>query len=257
MYKIDECPVCFSKKLSVWGGEHLKCDVCGIVTRRELPEEDELDRMYSEYYSSVSIESDSTHMLSADYALKNHAVYIDLIASTDNNILDYGAGTGDLVNILKNKGYDVDGCEFSLEARNAAYTKYGYEFKATLDDFKGKEYDIITAVEVIEHLQEPLISMEKVFSLLKPGGVAYITTPNTNGLKARVQRSEWNEAKKPFHLILFNNLSLKKLSEKAGFSKTKYIWYSPLTSSSIKQQLIHRSLQTMCLYGGLRVLCYK
>jgi SAM-dependent methyltransferase len=39
-------------------------------------------------------------------------------------------------------------------------------------------FDVITAIEVIEHIQDDGRFVEELFRLLKPGGVCYLTTPN-------------------------------------------------------------------------------
>jgi SAM-dependent methyltransferase len=113
----------------------------------------------------------------------------------------------------------------------------------SLNDFRVDSYSLITAIEVIEHLQHPRDDLSRIHSLLKDGGLFYITTPNSNGLLARMKKSKWREAKKLFHINLFNWPSLKALLNDAGFRDVKYIRFSPLTTNSFKSVVLHRSLQ--------------
>lgn len=48
-------------------------------------------------------------------------------------------------------------------------------------------YDLVTAVEVIEHLESPLGFLRNVARLLRPDGCAIVTTPNVENLHARVK----------------------------------------------------------------------
>ncbi len=45
-------------------------------------------------------------------------------------------------------------------------------------DLPNTSFDIVTAIEVIEHVQEDSLFVEKAYRVLKPGGVFYLTTPN-------------------------------------------------------------------------------
>jgi 2-polyprenyl-3-methyl-5-hydroxy-6-metoxy-1,4-benzoquinol methylase len=45
-------------------------------------------------------------------------------------------------------------------------------------DLPGESFDVLTAIEVIEHVEEDRRFVEKAFDLLKPQGVLYLTTPN-------------------------------------------------------------------------------
>jgi SAM-dependent methyltransferase len=45
-------------------------------------------------------------------------------------------------------------------------------------DLPAESFDVLTAIEVIEHVQEDKRFVEKAFGLLKPQGALYLTTPN-------------------------------------------------------------------------------
>ena len=46
------------------------------------------------------------------------------------------------------------------------------------NDLPDKSFDVITAVEVIEHIEDDATFVQQAYRLLRPGGVCYLTTPN-------------------------------------------------------------------------------
>ena len=196
-------------------------------------------------------------MVSNNISLINHANYIQKYIKKGAKILEFGAGTGGLINILKDMGYEVDGVEFSDQARDEARSRYNIEMFKSTDDVVGDKYDLIIAMEVIEHLINPMHVFKEVGSKLKHGGKIYITTPNSNGLQARLFMDNWREAEKPFHLVFFNYASLVNMFKNIGGYETKYLRYSPITTNSVIKKTMHRALQFLGLYGGLRVMINK
>ena len=112
-------------------------------------------------------------------------------------------------------------------------------------------------IEVIEHLKNPYYILERLYPILKPGGTIYISTPNSNGINARLNKMNGAKAKNLFIYVLFNNLSLKKMLADTGFIFIRQIRFSPLTSPLMKNIVLHRILQALGLFGGLRVVAIK
>lgn len=48
----------------------------------------------------------------------------------------------------------------------------------TANDLPDASFDIVTAIEVIEHVQDDYKFVQEAFRVLKPGGMFYLTTPN-------------------------------------------------------------------------------
>lgn len=258
---VKKCDYCEGSAQN-WCGENtgfLECGKCGLVYRNPMPTEVQLSNMYSEYYSSENIAGENTHMVSSDLSTIQQANYIKNLVSPSAKVLDFGAGTGELAARLKAAGLRVDGVEYSEDAANVAYQRHGIKFHTSLDQLNDKkgQFDLITGIEVIEHLSNPDKILTELFSLLKPGGGIYLTTPNRNGLQGRLKKCQWREAMKPFHLILFNYSSLKHLLIKNGFKSVRYLRFSPLTVETPFKVFQHKLLQLFGLYGGLRVMAYK
>ena len=97
--------------------------------------------------------------------------------------------------------------------------------------FKGKlysdshlleSYDVITSFEVIEHINNPQEEIESIYSLIRKGGLVYVTTPNFNSINRLFLRSKYNVIGYPEHLTYYTSKTLSKLFLKNNFkSKIK------------------------------------
>jgi 2-polyprenyl-3-methyl-5-hydroxy-6-metoxy-1,4-benzoquinol methylase len=103
--------------------------------------------------------------------------------------LDIGCAYGGFMIAFANHGYDVAGIELSgdlygrlgqlnLEASGCQADMWIGDFLSD-DIVTGEEkYDLITCNDVIEHVSDPAACIHKICRLLKPGGAAYVASPN-------------------------------------------------------------------------------
>ena len=113
--------------------------------------------------------------------------------------LDFGCGPGPaLSQMFEAGGYKTD-----------IYDAYF----APNDDVFGRSYDFITACEVVEHFYKPQMELDRLFSMLRPGGVLAIKTQLTpyDGTFPR-----WFYKRDITHVCFFSIKSLKYLAERWG-----------------------------------------
>ncbi len=166
--------------------------------------------------------------------------------------LDFGCGRGNLARVAKDFGWTARGIENDPEGRRAAREEANVAVYRDIADLTQAEpnerFELITMWQVIEHLREPWIDMERVRSLLKPGGWIVIATPNVDCLKARMLRADWENYRNPTHLYYFNMRSLVALLRKSGFTRADR-WQTQV--SYREHGLLRRSLQKMLRPAGL------
>src|SRR5215469_3755315 len=95
--------------------------------------------------------------------------------------LDLSAGDGQSSELLKARGWRVISTEY--------HTRKPGWVAADLDHalpFKSARFDLVTMLEVIEHLADIPRAIGEVARVLKPGGVAIVTTPNRLSVTSRV-----------------------------------------------------------------------
>ena len=102
---------------------------------------------------------------------------------------DLGTGPGAMADCLQSLGCDVVGADMTAEGFEAKLPHVVVNFDQP--DFASalglKCFDLVTAIEVIEHVESPIGFLRNVGNLLKPGGIAVLTTPNVESLPARLR----------------------------------------------------------------------
>lgn len=234
------------------------CSTCSLVFRKQFPSENELKLLYKSSYSDRNIKNKMTNQESGSFAIGVYSKFIRdnfLKQNTVQRLLDYGSGTGELVEKLKkyNMDINIDGFEFSKHAIKYCFDKRGFLLKNNLRHVPNNYYDFVTMIEVIEHLTDLNASLKELHRITKPGGIIFITTPNRYGLRAIIERGFWKEARKKFHLFLFDFKSLYYLFKKFGFDDIKLIKYSPIQKKGLISLLWSRMLQFFGLSGTLCV----
>jgi SAM-dependent methyltransferase len=160
-------------------------------------------------------------------------------ASFGAHALDLGAGSGALAERLQSAGFQVTAADlanyFELNTEFLQLDLNDPHFERALPG----DFGLITAVEVIEHLENPSAFLRSVGKLLKTGGIAILTTPNVENVPARLKfllRGEVRAMDKsapehitPIHLDLFYRKILPtsglKLVEHSVYPKNDF----PLT----------------------------
>ena len=139
-------------------------------------------------------------------------------------LLDVGCGNGEFLNKMRGAGWEVTGVEPDAESVRMGRSHFGLEIHhGVLEDvcLPDGTFDAITMQHAVEHLPDPVRTLQSAYRLLRPGGRLVVVTPNVNSLARRHFSRHWVHWDPPRHLFLFSNRTLGRALTEAGFNVRK------------------------------------
>ncbi len=139
------------------------------------------DTLNAEWYEA---EDHPIALLRAENRTRNPWIKENIPANA--SILDIGCGAGFLTNYLAKNGYKVHGIDLSSKSLEVAtvndstksviYT----QADATSLPFDGSSFDVVCAMDILEHVENPEALIREASRILKPGGLFFFHTFNRN-----------------------------------------------------------------------------
>lgn len=190
--------------------EAIKCNDCGIVHMKNMPDKVVLFNKYKEYESKVHKSCDDI------LRKKMYKIEYDIVRKflhKKSCILDVGCSSGGFLEFFQVDNHNCHGVEIGKEAYDKLSNKvhiesYYGEFPKI--DIK-KKFDLIIFRGTIEHFLNPRDYLDKAVSLLKKNGLIFITsTPNVDALCFELFKEKWNQFHPYFHLYHFSEENFDK-----------------------------------------------
>jgi SAM-dependent methyltransferase len=187
-----------------------RCPGCGFVSGRPLHDETPAER-YHDYYAGPD---PPTPGLRYDEWLR----YAEA-QGAKGRLLEVGAGSGGFVRVAMERGWQAHATEVSQTAAAALRATGSEVFLGEVEDahYPDGAFDLVVALEVLEHLDRPLDHLREWARVLRPGGLLLITTPNLRGLTGRLLGIRWRVVD-PEHLGYFTRRTLGAALQSAGYS---------------------------------------
>lgn len=136
-------------------------------------------------------------------------------------LLDVGCSCGYFMEVAAAAGYDVHGVEFSENAiASAAEDVRKNITKGSVEDISAEyraSYDVVSAFDIIEHLERPLDFLSEARKLLRSKGQLLISTPDANHWLRPIMGSRWPMLQPMQHLSLFSSEALRIALKKSGY----------------------------------------
>jgi len=132
-------------------------------------------------------------------------------------ILDVGCGDGMFLSTLSNE-WCKHGVEPSASGAQLAQQRSLDVACATLDTATNAyEVDLISALDVIEHVVDPHSFVKSLKRHLRKGGVLLVLTGDADAYPARIAGPQWSYLRWCGHISVFSQAGLRKLLESHGF----------------------------------------
>jgi len=150
--------------------------------------------------------------------------------------IDLGSGGGAMADRMHSLGCEVVSADLSAKGYEAKHPHITIDLnQADFASILGlNAYGLITAIEVIEHLESPVSFLRNVRRMLSVGGVAVISTPNVDSLPTRLRFLQTGKIRmmddrgEPTHISpIFFDLLQQKFLPLAGLSLREHLVFPP------------------------------
>lgn len=192
------CPLCLSERNKLFYSDkrrdYLRCDDCLLVfVPQSFHLSSEAER--AEYDKHENHPEDEGYR---NFLSRVATPLLDILPQNAQG-LDFGCGPGPVLSsMFIDKGYFVE-----------LYDQFYFPSKNVLK----RQYDFITATEVLEHLREPRGTLAQLWSCLKKGGYFAVMTKLVLNQEAF---SRWHYKNDPTHIIYFSIETFEWLAKHLG-----------------------------------------
>ncbi len=199
-----------------------KCRDCGFLQCHNFPD---VLKYYEDMEDEGYEDSSKQRMIQMKRIVKSVKKY-----KKTGKFLDVGAGSGLLVSEAKNASFEAEGVEPSVWLQKIAEKKGLNVHLGILSDMQtDKSFDIISIIDVIEHVESPLSLLEDVKEKMNDGSIGIIVTPDCKSFMAKLLGWNWWHYRVA-HIGYFDENTIKLILKKSGFrilSITRPNWYFP------------------------------
>lgn len=223
----EECALCAARGTEVVSrtDRHgaplmtVMCSGCGVVRNDPIPTEAELETFYRRDYRKDYKGAEEPRLRQVwrnlDRLNGHFRTFRDVYAP-GGTWLDLGSGSGEFSFLARQLGAEVTAVE--PNEGYAAYCREKLDLPVTtgrMEDcgFAPRSFDLIRLSHVLEHMRDPVASLERLRGWLKPGGMIYIEVPDIeadarNKLRGRLFHYG--------HIYNYNPVTLRHVAARAG-----------------------------------------
>lgn len=233
---MKDCYVCHGNRIQTHrdleGFMHLICKDCHFM--RLYPSHQVTSAsLYTDSYFNGQLFSQTDGKIGySDLDLdkgKNHRYnhYVDEVIAycgvKSPKILDVGCGYGNFLKVLSRNNVKVYGIEVDPVVCARASSElcgapvYCVDLKTDGKIVPRHYFDVITLLDVLEHLDDPAVYLETLAECTTSDGLLFLTTPNIESLNAKIYQDKWILHGAPYHVTYFGPKSLSLLLARTGW----------------------------------------
>lgn len=204
----------------------LRCPTCALICA-DLDEE--YRSFVRRYYQKGYFTGEQSRIAYDDYEKDKPYIRANMrkfisfmrVYKPRGKLLDVGCALGFFVELANREGYDAYGIDPSDYATKKAKQLVGASRikKSILSEVSKypKTYDVVTMLDVFEHLSDPVADLKTVHTILKDDGIVVIATGDTDSAFAKILGRRWTFYNPPQHIHYFNCTNITTLLRKEGF----------------------------------------
>ncbi len=223
--------------------DYVRCSHCGLIYVDDVQPTDKLYHAYDGGLlkawrrKAVAPFRGFTQVRNFDKSMARANRIFDFVTSLYNinrqanpTWLDIGCNKGFLLAAAVEHEWNVYGVElvpelmipFQRKFKQFANNIFSQRFIDVQTQFHDNTFDVISAIDVIEHFEEPRRDMSSIYRILKSGGLFVAQTPDGATSQARELKGHWGALKPLEHLHIFNATNLEIFAKQLGFAGIKF-----------------------------------
>jgi len=216
-----QCPACGGAGGRVIGRKAdwamVRCPVCGLVHSHPPP----VERVRVKYVEQYDLAAHFEVFEARKRVLYEHRLArLARPQSGRDRLCDVGCAGGQFLQLARAQGWSIFGVEMNPPAAARARERGAVIFEGRLEELDTppwETFDLVTCWDTLEHTPSPVLFVERLVRLLKPGGTLALTTLNQRSLAWTVFRTRWSMVVDD-HFTYWTARSLTRLLEQAGLS---------------------------------------
>ncbi len=228
---ITDCPVCLNtmevyftaEVLNKYQVQYEYCKKCGFLRAHE-------PHWLNEAYTSAIANTD-TGLVARNIAIANKLIgvlYWVLKETGENHYLDAAGGYGMLTRIMRDFGFDFYWHDPYCENLLAL----GFEYSSDIDS-----YSVVTAMEVLEHLTDPIAFLKEIFSYSNANSIVF-TTKLYDGEPPKPDEWWYYSFSTGQHIGFFQRRTLVVIAQKLGLYFASANGIHVLSKTPINEHLL-------------------
>ena len=220
--------------------ELVRCNDCGLMRTNPRPTPGTMGFYYPDHYGpyrGTRVNSGKRETENSRF-LRRLAKRIFRFNTTPlprlqpSRVLEIGCASGAFLNKMANKGWQVEGLEFSetaaLAARSLGFPVYTGALETAPDP--PHRFGLVVGWMVLEHLHEPVPALQKLHRWVEPRGWLVLSVPNAGSMEFEIFKKGWYALHLPNHLYHYTPDSLRKICEAGGWEIVRIFHHRTLTN---------------------------
>jgi 2-polyprenyl-3-methyl-5-hydroxy-6-metoxy-1,4-benzoquinol methylase len=193
----------------------VRCARCSFIQQDPIPSEEELSQFYhvSRGYEEEILHAEDT-FLQRDREILQQLMNL----GAEGPLLDIGCSAGTLLRTARELDWEVEGIEISKPCAKALREKLGVKVhEKPIEKLRlgSDRFGVVTLSNTLEHVPDPVGTLQKTTEVLRPGGIIFISVPNWKAGKRKLIGKEISWIY-PHHISYFTRKSLNRALKKAG-----------------------------------------
>jgi 2-polyprenyl-3-methyl-5-hydroxy-6-metoxy-1,4-benzoquinol methylase len=229
-------------------GRHVKCRHCHLIYMNPMEKVSKTNEYYCKAKNTHAPTIRESYLRTAESQVRLIQKY-----ASGTDLLDIGCAQGFFLSSASQAGYTTKGIEISQDAAEYARREFSLDVEAKPFEelwFAENHFDVVTLWQVLEHVPYPLMILKEVHRILKPGGLLVVSTPNIEGIPAKILRKRWWDIKR-LHINQFTTKTLTDILQNSDFKNISSVSYRGFVSLSILLTMMLKYIDT---YERLKAL---